>query len=460
MSDSEKNLADVLVDHILTADFQKLTKGDIQWAKKVILDYFGVCLIGHTLHECQTVTEEVTGWSGEGRYGIHFRNKNCIQPFSALINGTLARAADLDDVYEDGFLQVYGHILPPLFAAAESLEECSGKDFMVALNVGADINCRLAKANNEPCTVSGRYNLFKIFGAVAAVAKLLNFNEEQIRNALGISYGLAHGELQGLREGAFSCLLSSGGFNALNTMLSILFAKSGIHGTRDIFEGQYGFFKAFEVDVNKDQIIDDIGKDFYGKRSSIKLYPSSRATHAGIDAALELRNDPSFNIDDIVKVDLQMFDFCYNIVGSPIEEKQNPKNCEQAKFSYPFCVACALSGMSMLSLLDEKTLKNKQVADLARKINTRVDKNLKKFQAKVKVHLTSGKVLEKAIFTCKGHPDNPFDYNDIKNKFLNAIEYSKERKLIIKPEIAPFLFDYVENLEEKFDIQNINTYLL
>ncbi len=459
MSGEEKHLVDVLVQHILDTTFEDLDAQDLEWSKKVVLDYFCSVLAGHCIDECRTVKDEVGTWADEGNYRIHFLGEKTIQPFAALVNGTLARAADLDDVYEDGFLQVYGHILPPLFVAAESMESCTGKQFITALNVGADINCRLASANNEPCTVSGRYNLFKIFGAVAAVAKLLEFNEEELRNALGIAFGVASGELQGLREGAFSCLLASGGFSAINTIFSVLFAKRNVHGTRDIFDGQYGFFSAFESDVNKKAITAEMGANYYGKKSSIKLYPSSRATHAGIDAAIEIINTNLFDIGDVEKVDIEMFDFCYNIVGSPIEDKQNPKSSEQAKFSYPFCVACAFSNTPMLKLLDEKTIQNEEIRRLSQKVSTRVDKSLKKFQARVTVGLTSGEKFHKEILKCKGHPENPLEYSDIQQKFLEAVDYAKEKKFEIASSVPDFLFDYIQSLESQTDLHKINTHL-
>jgi 2-methylcitrate dehydratase PrpD len=456
MNVKEENLIDVFVHHILDTTFEDLDTKDVEWAKKVVLDYFCSVLAGHCIEECRTVKDEVGTWTSGGEFSIHFLDEKTIQPFAALINGTLARSADLDDVYEDGFLQVYGHILPPLFVAAESMESCNGKQFITALNVGADINCRLASANNEPCTVSGRYNLFKIFGAVAAVAKLLEFNEEELRNALGISFGIASGELQGLREGAFSCLLASGGFSAINTIFSILFAKRNIHGTRDIFEGQYGFLNAFEADVDRNAIIEDIGVNYYGKKSSIKLYPSSRATHAGIDAAIEIIKENRIDIGNIEKVEIEMFDFCYNIVGSPIEDKQNPKSSEQAKFSYPFCVACALSGTPMLKLLDEKTIQSVQIRELCKKVSTRVKKELKKFQARVTVILTTGEKFYKEILKCKGHPENPLEYTDVQQKFLEAVNYAKEKGFELNPSVPDFLFDYIKNLENQSGLHEIN----
>lgn len=245
----------------------------------------------------------------------------------------------------------------------------------------------------------------------------------------------------------------------MNTILSILFSKKGIHGTRDIFEGQYGFFKAFEADVDRRVLINELGSDYYGKKSSIKLYPSSRATHAGIDAAIEILEENQFNISEIARVDINMFDFCYNIVGAPIEEKQNPKSCEQAKFSYPFCVASALSGNSMLNLLDEAMVQDATIRNLSKKVNTQVDKALKKFQARVEVELTSGKTFQKEIFKCKGHPDNPLEYNDIKSKFMECAKYAKEHNFEIPDSISHFLFEYIGDLENRTDVQNINKHL-
>jgi 2-methylcitrate dehydratase PrpD len=440
------------ISYILKTDYENLSGDDVLWAKKALIDFIGVCAVGAKEHYCEAVVDQIRKWGGTPECTILFYGDKTNAPLAALANGILARAADLDDVYEEGFLQSYAHIISPLLVAAELKGGCTGKEFMTAFTIGTDMNCRMAVTNEEPCTVSGRYNLFRIFGAVAAVSKLLNYNEQELHNALGIAYGMAHGELQGLRDGAFSCLLSSGGFNAQNVLMACLLAKRGIPGTKNILDGYYGFYHSFEHCANQDVLLSNLGEEFYGKRASIKNYPSSRATHAGIDAALYLASEHNIDPREIKKIDIKMFDFCYGIVGSPIEEKRHPKNSEQAKFSYPFCVACALSRKSVFpEILDDAVVKDTLIAELTERTDTSVDKGLTKFQAALTVTMNNGDVFSQKVTRCLGHPENPMSFDGIVDKFTKCINHYSESAVKNVSKVV----DYVSNLEKTNEVNLI-----
>lgn len=447
-----KDTIHAFISYILETEYKNLSGEDVLWAKKALIDYIGVSAVGAREHYCDIVVDQIRKWGGTPESTILFYGDKTSAPLAALADGILSRAADLDDVYEDGFLQSYAHVLSPLLVAAELKGDCTGQDFITAFTIGTDMNCRMAVTNKEPCTVSGRYNMFRIFGAVAAVAKLLGFTERELHDALGIAYGMAHGELQGLRDGTFSCLLASGGFNAQNVITACTLARRKIPGTKNILDGYYGFYHAFETCADRDALLAGLGKEFYGRRASIKNYPSSRATHAGIDAALYLANEHPIDPREIKKIDIRMFDFCYGIVGSPIEEKRHPKNSEQAKFSYPFCVACALSRKSVFpEILDESVVRDPLIAGLTDKTDTSVDKELTKFQAILTVTMNSGDVFSRKVTRCLGHPENPMGFDDVVDKFTKCIRYYSESAAKHVPEVV----DYVSKLEKAKDVHSI-----
>ena len=441
-----------LVRNVINTKYEDLREEDINFAKKALLDCLGIMVAGTSVEDCDLVLEQVKEWGGIEEATMMVYGGKVPLPNAALINNMLARALDLDDVLEEGFHHSAAHVMPPVMVAAEKRGDVTGKEYILAFTLGTDLNCRIATSNATPCTVSGRFNIHRIWGAIAGIGKIFGFDENIMMNAMGIGYGMAHGELQGHRDGAFSCLLESG-FNAKNSMMACQLAKRGITGTRNILDGHYGFYNAFEPNPDREKLLKDLGKVFWGSQASIKLYPSSRATHPGIDAALELVTKNDIKPEDVESVKVGMFDFCYNIVGAPIEEKRNPKNMAEAQFSMPFCVAVAIAKRSVfLDEMKDEMVNDPQIRELMQKIDTSIDSKLQKFQANVTIKTKDGKSYFKEVLRCIGHPENPISYEDVVDKFRKCAEYSKKE---ISQKNLEDVISMVNDLENIKDVSSL-----
>src|SRR5262249_58307973 len=80
-----------------------------------------------------------------------------------------------------------------------------------------------------------------------------------------------------------------------------------------------------------------------------KPYPSNYYTHAGIDAALAMR-EKGLTADEVASAQLAVATSMLHTIGEPLDRKQAPQTAYEAKFSGPYTVASALIGGSGLGL--------------------------------------------------------------------------------------------------------------
>ena len=82
------------------------------------------------------------------------------------------------------------------------------------------------------------------------------------------------------------------GLNARAAVTAFELARAGFPGPRDILEGPFGYFALYDAGQARwDEVAGDVGRVFQIARMSHKPYPTGRATHSGIGAALRLMRE-------------------------------------------------------------------------------------------------------------------------------------------------------------------------
>jgi 2-methylcitrate dehydratase PrpD len=87
----------------------------------------------------------------------------------------------------------------------------------------------------------------------------------------------------------------------------------------------------------------DLGQVYELMATGVKPYPSCRWGHAGIDAALALRQALSLKPEEIEAATLGLSRAAMLLVGEPADRKADPRNIVDAQFSGPFVIATALA---------------------------------------------------------------------------------------------------------------------
>ena len=437
-----------LVRHILETTYEDLPAEAVDYAKKSVLDTIGVIIAGSSQDGCRQLVDYVRDWEGRPDGTIPVFGLKAPAPLAGLVCGAMARARELDDVHDVYPLHVTASILPLCLTVAELAGGVSGKAFIAAVAVGQDVTIRMARALKLTPIESGRYNLQQVLGYAAVAAKLLGADAETANNAVGIAYGKMSADFQALLDGPMSAFIQQGNF-VKAAIESVLMARKGITGTRNVLQGPYGFFKAYEPDPDIGYMMSSLGKEFKGPEMSVKFHSSCRQTHEGIDLAQAFLAD-GLNPDDIEQITVRCTGQAFKLVGEPVELRQNPQNAVDAMFSMPFTIAAAFyRGDVFIDEVGKEVIWDPKIRDLARRITPVADdparlSDINLGSTLMEITTQDGNRLSKEIQYPKGNPRNPTTMADCEAKLKKCAAYA----------LTPFtesrlnrMIEFVQNLD-------------
>lgn len=416
-----------LVDYIFETKFEDIPNSTIENTKMFILDTIGVAIAGTKAPGVKELRDVLLENAGKGHATV-FKFKDRLSATSAsLLNSVLIHAFDFDDTFDEGALHTYVTVLPAVFSLAEKSGNTSGKDILTAIIIGVDVIVRLSMGIKTPLSWIRTATLGS-FGAAAASAKILNLDKEKIHNTLGIVYSLTSGNAQTLIDGGLTKRMQPG-FSSRSAVFSALLAQKGINGAIDVFEGKYGFFNLYERGIyDRDPILKDLGKEFYGDKLSIKPYPSCRMTHASIDATLDLIRKKDIKPEEVDSVEVYVSKMAITMVGK-FKLEGNPQ--VEAQFSIPYTVATAILKRNVF--LDDfevsNVLGNKERLEFLKKVRVIEDPNIPEKEisiARVKIFTKTRDILEHKVEGLKGSPARPMTEEEVADKFTECLKYAGE----------------------------------
>jgi 2-methylcitrate dehydratase PrpD len=444
------NMAQRIIDFLAQTGFNDLPSRTVEYCKLLVMDTMGVALPGAQAPGCAQVTEQLGQWASASGARLLLNGRTVAPPLAALGNSTIMHALDFDDTLDASALHCMVSVLPAALAVAEAEGGVDGKRFINALVLGVEVICRLSRAITTPLSWI-RTATCGSFGAAAAAAKVLGLNRDQLTNALGVVYAQTSGNAQGLVEGRLVKRMQPG-FASQAGVASAYLARSGITGSRDFLEGDYGFYNLYEKgQYAPAAALEGLGGEFLINQLSIKPYPCCRMTHSSIDAALELRprlQDPAREVESI---EVSVSSMCRNMVGKPFAIGDNPQ--VDAQFSIPYTVSMALlRGDVFLPDFEEKAIRDPQALALASKVAVNADPGLPDndlMQARMMLSTQDGGRLQSEIKAPLGNPAKPMNLEACQEKFHKCLRYSG---FSMGPARTAGFLALVEELEECPDV--------
>lgn len=444
------NATELLSKFVYDLKFSDIKKSDLDYTKLLILDYYAACYAGIKVNTVFNKANEEILFSNGGKTESSVINSNKKLPAmsAAYLNAVYAHGADMDDGHRKAMGHIAAHVMPSVFALAETLD-VSGQDVITAIVAGYEIYIRISAAA-QPGLVHRGFHSTGTAGAVAcaaACAKLLGLDQKGIYNAMAVSVTQASG-LMIIAESGQMIKPINPAKAAQTGILSALLVKNGVEGGVNPLESTKGWFHAMTDSVDDTMITNDLGKKLQISTSYFKPYPSCRHTHCGIEAGINLFKKIDYK--QIKKVNLYIYKNAIQIAGQIVV----PKTPDDSKFSVHYSLACALTkGRFTLSDLD--TVKNQDAIELTSKIVLIEDETMENRDkgirgAKLEVVLMDGSVLTDTVLIPKGDPENAFTLEDMKAKMFGCTEG------ILSEEQRSDLFDFVLNLEnqDQFKIWN------
>ena len=299
---------------------------------------------------------------------------------AALYYGALVRYLDFNDSYlAKGETCHPSDNVGAMLAAAEYAHG-SGQDLLASLAVAYQVQCRLSdvapvRAKGFDHTTQGSY------AVAAGVSKALGLDAARTANAIAIS-GTAFNALRVTRTGTLSnwkgLAYPNTGFCGTH---AAFLAKHGITGPMEVFEGNKGFMDAIAGRFTLDWSKEDLERV---TRTIVKRFNAEVHSQSATEGILELKAETGFAADQVERIEIDIFDVAYNIIGGGEEgSKYGVRTKEEADHSLQYIVSAAiLDGNVMPSAYAPERILRSDIQELHRKVIVRPKKeNSERFPA-------------------------------------------------------------------------------
>lgn len=423
-----------VAEFVLNAKYADLSPEAIEAGRKSMLDGFGVALAGSRAETGPLSRKYVRSLGPCGGNAVVIGSSMRTSPrLAAFLNGISIHADDYDDtqlaVAKD---RVYGLLmhptvtaLPPAFAAA-GYARISGKDFMLAYQVGVEVECKIAEAISPRSYENGFHTTGMVgpFGAAASYAKLRGLHFSETLDA----FGVAGAEGSGLKEN-FGTMTKpfQAGHAAECGVTAVDLAALGWTAAQDILEGPGGFFHAYGGGYDPAAIQGKLGNPwtFASPGVSIKPFPSGSLTHPGMGELERLIARNKITAAQVESIDVGTNHNTYNTLL-----RHDPQTGLEAKFSMEFCFAILLiEGKASLAQFTDAVVRRPDVQAMVRRVHYQVSPaaeaaGYNKMATVIAIHLKDGRTISGRADFAKGSPADPMSYDDVAAKFRSCAEYA------------------------------------
>ena len=458
-----ENMTEKFAEFCEQLKYEDLSPEVIKRTKLLILDTVGIII--RARHDAESTSSLVSAIEklemSNGSCQVFSDKKTYSPSAAALLNGTLAHSLDFDDTHAEASLHSSAPILSAALAAAQ-MNKSSGQELITACVVGYEVQIRLGLAGGASAHYKKGFHpsaTCGIFGAAAAAGFLMGLTKEQYISAFGIALSQSAGSMQFLTDGAWT-KRSHVGQAAQNGLSCAIMAGEGFKGPSKAFEGQWGYLHSYASDGNIKKAIDGLGEKFETLNLGVKPYPSCRYSHAAIDGLIELKKELNFSSEDLDDVDIGLSETALNIIGYPLNDKQNPKSIVDGQFSMPFCAAVTVKSGGLQWDDYKNHLNNSDTLSLCNKIKVSPDKDAEEccpeyMSAKVKV-VVKGKKHEKFVKIPKGEPENFMDDAEFISKFQGLTEPYLSKQRVDQLTDLMLKMDKANNVNSIFEYSQID----
>ena len=458
-----ENMTEIFAEFCEQFKYEDLSPEVIKRTKLLILDTVGIII--RARHDAESTSSLVSAIEklemSNGSCQVFSDKKTYSPSAAALLNGTLAHSLDFDDTHAEASLHSSAPILSAALAAAQ-MNKSSGQELITACVVGYEVQIRLGLAGGASAHYKKGFHpsaTCGIFGAAAAAGFLMGLTKEQYISAFGIALSQSAGSMQFLTDGAWT-KRSHVGQAAQNGLSCAIMAGEGFKGPSKAFEGQWGYLHSYASGGNIKKAIDGLGEKFETLNLGVKPYPSCRYSHAAIDGLIELKKELNFSSEDLDDVDIGLSETALNIIGYPLNDKQNPKSIVDGQFSMPFCAAVTVKSGGLQWDDYKNHLNYSDTLSLCNKIKVSPDKDAEEccpeyMSAKVKV-VIKGKKHEKFVKIPKGEPENFMDDAEFISKFQGLTEPYLSKQRVDQLTDLMLKMDKANNVNSIFEYSQID----
>ena len=411
--------------------FNDLSKKAIRELKIRLLDSIGCAIGALEGPPIRRIKNQTLDFGGNPHSTLLAGNKTAPDR-AAFYNSSLVRYLDFNDSYlAKGETCHPSDNIGSILAAGE-YNDIDGETFLTALAIAYQVQCRLSdlapvRHKGFDHTVQGAY------ASAAGTAYALGLDQEKTANAIAIA-ATAYNALRVTRTGNLSnwkgLAFPSTGWTSTH---SAFLAMRGVTGPEEIFEGNKGFKDSIAGDFNINWSIEDLERV---NKTIIKKYNAEIHSQATLEGLIEIREENSFNCEDIEKIVLNTFDVAYHIIGGGEEGgKKNIRLKEEADHSLPYMMAAALlDGNVLPQQYEQERILKEDIQSLLKKIEVYEKKEYSdrfpnEEACDITIYFKNGEKITKSKCDYEGSHSRPASWDFICQKFNNLSKNYTDEKL-------------------------------
>jgi 2-methylcitrate dehydratase PrpD len=441
-------VTEILADWVVATKTADIAEAVQKEGLRTFVNWVG-CAVGGASHETtDAVLRAVMPFSGPREATVLGRGEKLDIFQAALVNGITSHVLDYDDTHLKTIIHPAGPVASALLALAES-RPISGEDFLTALILGIEVECRIGNSvyphhYDRGWHITGTTG---VFGAAAAVGKIIGLSPQKLRWA----FGLAASQSSGFRE-MFGTMTKSfhPGSAAKNGLLAAIMAEAGFDSSERAIEAPRGWACTTSDKQDWSEIVSGLGKTWESALNSYKPFACGIVIHPTIDGCIQVRDEIGDKVNDIASVALSTHPLVLELTG-----KRDPKTGLEGKFSVFHSAACALlRGDGAPTAFTDESVNASEIVALRDTITATTDENCHEASVNIVITFKDGTTMEKYIDRTIGSKEVPLTNNQIDNKFI------VQSALVIGEDASKALLDIAwktASLENVGDVARMST---
>lgn len=371
------------------------------------------CAVGGATHETvDRAIAAISPFAGPAQSSLLGRGERLDVPNAAFVNGISSHVLDYDDTHLKAIIHPAGPVASAILAVAEH-RPVDGRRFLEALITGVEVECRIGNSVYPDHYDRGWHitGTAGVFGAAAAVARLLDLDVQRTSWALGI----AATQASGLRE-MFGTMCKSfhPGRAAQNGLMAAVLAEAGFDSSERAIEAPRGFANVLSTKQDYSQILDGLGETWEAGLNSYKPFACGIVIHPAIDGCRQLRDElGAETMAGVTAVRLRTHPLVLELTG-----KTEPRTGLESKFSVYHAAACALlRGDGSPTAFTDEAANAPELVALRRRVAATTDESIEEDQVAIEVELSDGRTVTRFVEHALGSIHRPLSNDQLTEKF-------------------------------------------
>lgn len=456
-----KTLAQIFADYVFSLRYDSIPREVMTAARRHLVDTMACAIGAYDTRAAHAVRSYAVEAGGRAEATLIGTDRKVPAGPAALVNGTMVRYLDANDIYVFSRGGPSGHCsdgTPALLALAEKYER-SGEELLACLVASYELQGALAESFNFwDCGLHAETNVAWVVPIVAA--RLIGATPVEAAHACGLSVATGTVLNTWLRPGHKVPMIKgvAVGLVLQRALEAAELAALGVTATEDAFETVFsslGRLSSATPEKIETTCVEKLGRRWTTARNMIKAYPAQLYTQAAIEAVLRLYRE-GIRADQILKLTLYGHrNVCGGVQGSP--EAFAPTSREAADHSTPYVAAMALlRGRLTLREYEDSPWETAEVKTVISKIGLIHDPERDRaldtegiLGVRLVAELIDGRTEEIIIHQPRGHPDAPLSEAELVEKMALLMEE------LTPPETPRRLLELCSRLSSPKDVNEL-----